>query len=125
MRKVTLTKEILQVLRPALIGAKGTIKREIVNGESQLFQTEGNNLYLVIRPEGSEMVLVAMAGSRFMQSRQEIINFARTHQFESIRVHTKFNKQFERLKFMTGFKVVEVRHSLFGRDEWIYRMELI
>jgi len=125
VRRVPLTAHILQVLRPALIGAKGTIKSEIVSGVSHLYQTDGNNLYVVIRPEGDVMVVVAIAGSRLYQSRQEILNFARFNQFKSIRFHTKHPEHLERALTGLPFALIEVRKALFGNDELIYKLELM
>ena len=114
----------MQVLKPALIGAKGTIKREITNGVSQVYQTSNGRLIVVLRGEAKQLVVVAVAGSKLYQSRQEIITFARFNQFTSIRFHTKYPERLTR--GLSGLPIahVETRHSIIGRDELIYVLEL-
>ena len=124
MIKVALTSRALKTLRPALGGSVGTIKREIANGVSALYQSVHSRLFIVVRPEGQQHVVVAVAGSGLYQSRIEIINFARFNQFTSIRFHTKHPERLTRALSGLAFSLVETRQSLFGRDELIYVMGL-
>ena len=124
MRKVAMTSAIIKTLRPALSGAIGTIKREINSGVSELYQSSGGHLLIVVRGEGSQLVVVAVAGSKLYQSRQEIINFARFNQFTSIRFHTKHPERLTRALNGLLFSLIETRKSLLGRDELVYKLEL-
>ena len=114
----------MQVLKPAISGAKGTIKREIEQGISELYQTDDNNLYVVLRREGSVMVAVAVAGSRLRQSRAEVINFARLNNFNSIRFHTTHPERLTKGLAGLPLVLVEVHRAIFGPDELVYKMEL-
>jgi len=123
MRKVTLTKQIMQVLKPALLGAKGTIKREIIQGASHLYLTSDHLLYLVLRPEGEQLVIVAASGKSIKNSRQEIIVFAKQNNFKSIRFHTKNPKYLA--KGMAGLPIhlIETRKGVFS-SEYVYQLNL-
>lgn len=123
MRKIKLTKDVMQVLKPALFLAKGTIKSEINQGVSTLYVADNNKLYVVLRPELDELVVVAVAGHGLYQSRSEIINFAIQHGFHSLRFHTRAPELLERALTGLGFKLIEVRRHLIGRD-FIYRLDL-
>lgn len=123
MRKVSLTKQIMQVLKPALFNAKGTIKGEIAQGISHLYLTSNNLLYLVLRPEGKQLVAVAVAGKKLRDSRQEIIAFAKQGGFTSIRFHTKHPEYL--VKGLSGLptRLIEVRKSIFS-SEYVYQLNL-
>lgn len=123
MRKIKLTKDVMQVLKPALFLAKGTIKSEIKQGISTLYVADNNKLYVVLRPELDELVVVAVAGHGLYHSRLEIINFAIQHGFHSMRFHTREPELLERALMGLGFKLIEVRRQLIGRD-FIYRLDL-
>jgi len=114
----------MQVLKPALVGAKATIASEIKSGISHLYQTNDGNLYAVLRPEGQQLVAVAVAGGKLKQSRHHLINFAIANNFKSIRFHTKHPERL--IKGLAGLplNLIEVRQSLLGRDELIYTLEL-
>lgn len=124
MHAVSLTKHVMRVLKPALQGAQGTIKREIASGISKLYQTEDGNLYVVIRREGNIAVFVAVAGYGLYHSRNELIDFARINHFSAIRFHTKHPERLR--KGLQGLLVkrIAVNKSLFARDEWVYLLEL-
>lgn len=112
------------MLRPALAGAMGTIKRELQSGVSQLYQTSKGNLLVVLRPEGNELVVVAVAGSQLAASAHEIIRFALHHQFNSIRFHTKVPERLTKGLANVPHELVEVRQSLLGKDELVYRIRI-
>ena len=124
MRKIALTSQIMQVLKPALLGAKGTVKGEIERGISQLYITSNNNLYLVLRAEGSQLVIVAAAGRKLKESRQEIIDFAKNNYFTIIRFHTKHPERLRKSFQGLPINLVEVRKSLLQKDELVYQLKL-
>ena len=113
-----------QALRPALVGAKGTIRRELLTGICHLYRTQDNSLYVVLRPEGRELVVVAVAGTRLRQARSEIINFAQTQGFTTIRFHTRHPERLQKGLAGLPVRLVETRKALWGNDERVYRMEL-
>jgi len=123
MQKINLTKEILRVLKPALFLAKGTIKREIKKGISHLYITRNNKLYVVLRPENKELVVVAVAGSQLYQSRQEIVNFAINSGFNSIRFHTRKPDLLKKALTGLNIKLIEIRRGLFG-SEYVFNLAL-
>jgi hypothetical protein len=123
MRSVLPTKSIMQVLRPALFLAKGTVKREIEQGISHLYVTSSNTLYIVLRPENQELVAVAVAGTGLYHSRQEIINFAKASGFKTIRFHTRVPDLLSRALNGLNVQLIDVKKSLF-RKEYIYRVRL-
>jgi hypothetical protein len=123
MRRINLTKDVMQVLRPALFLAKGTIKSEINQGISNLYVADNNKLYVVLRPEFDELVVVAVAGHGLYQSRLEIINFGIQNGFHSIRFHTREPELLERALMGLDFKLIEVRRPIIGRD-FVYRLDL-
>jgi hypothetical protein len=123
MQKVALNKQIMQVLKPALFNAKGTIKSEIIAGKSHLYLTSNSLLYLVFRYEGEQLVIVAAAGSKLKESRQEIISFARQNNFKSIRFHTR-NPEFL-AKAMKGLSFALMEKKLgFFTDEFVFQLEI-
>ncbi len=123
MRKITLTKQIMQVLKPALFNAKGTVKREIIKGVSHLYLSSNNLLYLVLRPEKSQLVVVAAAGKKLRDSRQEIINFANKNGFTSIRFHTRHPEYLAKGLSGLPLRLIEVRKTIFS-NEYIYQLNL-
>jgi len=124
MRKLPLSIEAMRALKPALQGAQGTIKREIKQGTSKLYQTDNANLIVVIRREGNTAVFVAVAGTKLYQAQDELIGFARINHFTSIRFHTTHPERLRKGLAGLPIKRVAIRKSLFGRDEWIYLLEL-
>lgn len=124
MHKINVTPRVLEILRPALTGAMGTVSREIKSGISTVYQSANKALYIVVRSEGNQLVVVAVAGSTLYQSRGEIINFARLNQFKSIRFHTKHPERLARALSGLPFKHIKTRKALFSRDELIYKLEL-
>lgn len=81
-------------------------------------------LLIVTRREGTQLVIVAVAGKGLYQSREEIIHFARFNQFTSIRFHTKHPERLRRALQGLPVSLIDTRKSLFGRDELIYLLEL-
>ena len=125
MRKVPITDEALRALKPALAGGRITVRRELVAGVSQLYLTPDGNLYVVLRPEGWELVVVAVAGSRLKQSRQAIIDFAVANGYRSIRFHTRHPERLQKGLAGLPVQLVEIRKVTLGRDELVYRLELV
>jgi hypothetical protein len=124
MLPVKLSNQVLQVLKPALSFAKGTIKREIKQGISQLYQTDQGNLFVVVRPEGRELVVVAVAGKNLYFSQQEIISFARKNGYLTLRFHTRHPEHLSKGLQGLNITLIEKRKHLIGSDEFVYRMVL-
>ncbi|MEZ7278676.1 hypothetical protein [Pseudoalteromonas sp. 68 DY56-GL68] len=115
-----------KTLAPALKGGAGAIKREIKQGGASVYQSSNKNIYAVVRPEGQELVFVAVAGVNLASVVNEFVLFAKQRGFSSIRYHTR-NPHF----LAKGVKalaikpqLIEVRKAVFGNDEYIYRVKL-
>lgn len=113
-------------LAPALKGGAGVIKREIKQGAASVYQSSNKNVFAVVRPEGKELVFVAVAGKNLASAVNEFVLFAKQRGFSSIRYHTK-NPYFL-AKGVSALAVkpqlIEVRKAIFGNDEYIYRVNL-
>ncbi|GHE87465.1 hypothetical protein [Thalassotalea profundi] len=114
----------MQALKPALPFAKGTIKNEIINGISQLYSTNARNLYIVTRPEGAELVIVAVVGKNLLSAQQEIINFAKINGFKTIRFHTTQIKRLKKGLRGLNYQLVEHKKRFLRGDEYVYRLRL-
>lgn len=117
-------KDIKNQLAPALHGAKGTIKREVLTGIAQLWSFNNGELLAVTRLEGEEFVLVAVAGKRLRKYTAQIVNYARQSGAFTFRVHTQVPKVIGRALREYPFQLVEVRDHLFQEPEFVYRMSL-
>jgi len=124
MRKIAVTNDLLHQLRPALWGAKATIRNELARGASSLFQTSGKNLIAVIRFERQAMVVVAVVGRNLNASVDEFISLARQHMCTSIRFHTKNPQHLEKGLGNLPLKLIEVRNNLFSKPELVYMLRL-
>jgi hypothetical protein len=124
MQRISLTPSILQMLRPALWGAIATIRQEIHSGISQLYITCNSNLYVVLRPEGQELVVVAIVGKNLKQSAREIINHAIARGFSTLRFHTLNPEHLQKGVGSLPFVLVEKRPRLLRRTEHVYKLEL-
>ena len=124
MIEIKLTKPILKLLRPALAGAVGTVKTEILKGESKLFLSDSKELFIVLREEVDQLVVVAVAGRHLIKAQQEIIDYARKNGFLSIRYHTKFPRRL--IAGLRGLnkKLIEIRQHVFGKTEFVYIINL-
>lgn len=111
------------MLAPALQGGKRRIEREIEKGVSKAYLTSHRNLAVVVRPEGRELVYVAVAGSNLKLSVDEMIAFAKTRGFSSIRFHTKHPERLKKGLAGVAVELVEKRQSLFS-TEYVYRFYL-
>ncbi|PKG39703.1 hypothetical protein [Psychromonas sp. Urea-02u-13] len=111
-------------LSPALNNAKGTIKREVLTGVSKLWSFNDGELLAVTRLEGSEFVLVAVAGKSLRKYTPEIYSYAKRVGASTLRVHTQVPKAIGRALRAYPFKLIEVRESLFNKTEFVYRMDL-
>lgn len=113
-------------LAPALKGGAGVIKREIKQGVASVYQSSNKNVFAVVRPEGKELVFVAVAGKNLASAVNEFVLFAKQRGFSSIRYHTK-NPYFV-AKGVSALAIkpqlIEVRKAIFGNDEYIYRVNL-
>lgn len=113
-------------LAPALKGGAGVIKREIKQRVASVYQSSNKNVFAVVRPEGKELVFVAVAGKNLASAVNEFVLFAKQRGFSSIRYHTK-NPYFV-AKGVSALAIkpqlIEVRKAIFGNDEYIYRVNL-
>jgi len=123
MRKTAVTADKLHLLRPALWGAKGTIKRELATGVSSLYQSSGNNLLMVVRFEQGEMVVVAVVGRNLKSCVGEIITLAKQNFCTSIRFHTKHPRHLEKGVKGLVLTLIEVHKGIFS-NEYVFRLEL-
>lgn len=112
-------------LSEATKGAKATIKKEITSGRAHAFITNNKKIALVVRAEGKELVIVALAGSGLAQVVTEIINYAKSRGFESLRFHTKHPERLKKGLAGVNVKLVETRKKLIGKDEQVYKICLI
>lgn len=116
--------KIKKQLSPALHGAKGTVKREVLTGNAKLWSFNDGELLAVTRLEGSEFVLVAVAGKSLRKYTPEIYNYARQCGALTLRFHTQVPKAIGRAMRAYPFKLIEVKKSLLQKPEFIYRMDL-
>lgn len=107
-------------------GGAGLIKREIKQGLATTWITSNRQVAAIIRPEGRELVFVAVAGTNLARAVNEFVLFAKQRGFSSIRYHTK-NPHFL-AKGVSALAIkpqlVEIRKAIFGNDEYIYRVKL-
>ncbi|KZX00944.1 hypothetical protein JL49_09030 [Pseudoalteromonas luteoviolacea] len=127
MEKANLTPDVLRVLRPALYGAKGTIKREIEQGISELHKL--NQLLIVTRKEAFknrdrfELVVVAVAGRGLVDAVQPLIKYALATGCSSIRWHTR-NPEYIKHGFANlPIEQPTIRKGFFY-DTYIFRLVL-
>jgi len=115
-----------KTLAPAMKGGAGLIKREIKQEVARVYQSNNSNVFAVVRPEGNELVFVAVAGKGLAHVANEFVLFAKQNGFSSIRYHTK-NPYFL-AKGVSALAIkpqlIEIRKALFGNDEYIYRIKL-
>lgn len=104
--------------------AVGTIKSEIEKGISQLYQTVLGNLLVVLRPEGSELVVVAVVGKNLKASQIEIINFAKSQGFSTIRFHARHPEYLRKGLQGLSYELIDVRNHFFSGTEYVYRINL-
>lgn len=121
MESVELTKPVLKVLRPALPSAKGTIKREILQGVSKLHKQ--GQLYIVTRKESLELVVVAVAGRGLLYAIPHIIKYARKQGCKSVRWHTQNPKAIQHGFAHLPVELIEIRKGIF-KNEYVYRLVL-
>lgn len=118
------TNAVKKQLSPALSGAKGTIKREVLTGVCKLWSFNDGELLAVTRLEGTEFVLVAVAGKSLRKYTPEIYSYAKQVGALTLRTHTQVPKVIGRALRDYPFKLIEVRKSLFQPPEFVYRMDL-
>jgi hypothetical protein len=86
-----------------------SIRNSVQDNESNLYHFQGDNtdLFMVIRSEGSEMVVVCVGGEGIKEAGQYLIENAQKLGFTSIRYHAK-NPAVHRLYSGYGFGGEEV-----------------
>ena len=117
-------KQIKKQLAPALTGAKGTIKSEVLTGISKLWSFNNGELLAVTRLEGNEFVLVAVAGKSLRKHTPQIYSYAKQCGALTLRVHTQVPRLIGRALREYPFKLISVRNHLFQQPEFVYRMSL-
>ena len=109
------SKEASARLKPALPGtSRQFIKRQVKRGDAGLVLFD--DLAVVLRIEGSELVVVAAAGRGLLAATRLIFNFAREKGLSTIRFHTRRKGLLRHVK-QWPFYLIEQRG-----DEYIYRM---
>lgn len=121
MQEVKLTKHISKILRPALYFAKGTVKTEIEQGISQLHRI--NDLFVVTRKEGAELVIVAAAGRNLIDAVNPLIAYAKLNGCKTVRWHTRNPEHIQHAFKHLPIQHPEIRKGFFY-DEYIYRLVL-
>lgn len=122
MKRVVLTQTRRTALKRA--DANRRIFDEIATGKSRLMQLQTAPLLTVLRPEGGELVVVAVVGSNLKAGSLEIMQYARLQRFNTIRFHTTLPELL--LKSLAHVPVIKIEHRrrLFGPDEHIFRVKL-
>ena len=118
------TNDVKKQLSPALRGAMGTIKREVLSGVSQLWSFNNGELLAVTRLEGAEFVLVAVAGKSLRKYTPAIVSYSKSTGAATFRFHTKVPHLLAKAARQYPFTLIDVRNSLFGSPEYVYRMNL-
>jgi hypothetical protein len=89
LRKEIWSAQAEQILKPALCGDERIIADEVARGVSELYSANGGHLFVVLRAEGDELVIVAVAGKGLLEFGRWIFQRARDQGYESIRYHTQ------------------------------------
>lgn len=113
-----------KVLSPAYGDDTQFIESEIAAGICTVFRAANAPLYLVIRYEGSEMVVVAAAGKQLAKATQEIIEHAKAKGMQSIRFHTIDPHRLEKGVKGLPIELAEHRPNASASDEFVFRMRL-
>lgn len=89
-QKIAWNPQAEAVLFPALRGDLAGIRDEVQDGAASLYRFDHNrgSTWVVLRGEGSELVVVAMAGAGLHNVAAAIISSARRSGFASLRCHT-------------------------------------
>jgi len=124
IRQLKLSKGLKKMLKPSLGSDASSVYDEIESGRSKLMQFS-DSLIGVIRFEGRQMVVVAVAGKGLFQARQSIIDMAVANGSVSIRFHTRNGERL--LKGVRGLPLtlIEVRKSFLRRPEYVYLLEVM
>lgn len=94
------------------------VKDELLTGRASLYQVGG--VTIVLRPEGSELVVVSMAGSGLLPAAVAIADFGRRQGFNTARFHTK-REDMGRLRGLVPF----ISTQRVSRREFIHRVRLL
>ena len=113
-------------LKPALGSGAGYVRREIERGVSKAYRLTLAPMFVVLRPEGETLVVVAVAGKNLAAAIIELESFAITRGFKFVRFHTKHP---ERLKkglstLRRPIRLIENRPRPLGRNELVYQVDL-
>ncbi|MBU3022877.1 hypothetical protein [Aestuariibacter sp. A3R04] len=125
MKKVPLTREFKDALKPALWGnAEKTVFDEIETGAAGLYLTESGGLLVVLRREVATLVVVAVVGSNLKSERDEIFRFATANGYKNIRFHTRAPEHLKKGLYGLPVRLLRVENRTFGADEYVYTLEL-
>lgn len=93
------------------------IKRELLNGVSTLYKVGGTTV--VVRPEGSELVVVSLSGRGLLDAAIYLAGWARYRGFTTARFHTK-RADMGRLKRLLNF----ISTTQVSKREFIHKVRL-
>lgn len=94
------------------------IKRELISGVSSLYKVGGATV--VLRPEGSELVVVSLAGQGLLNAAVHLANFGRKNGFSTARFHTQ-RADMGRLKSVLPF----ISTTQVSKREFIHKVKLL
>lgn len=120
MREIALNQHVLNVLRPALKGAERAILKELERGNTKLYAL--GEVFLIVRFEPTEFVVVALAGRNLSLYSFDIAEFARSKGYTVVRYHTRNPERL--VKGLKGLvvRLVDVRRRFLGADEYVYKV---
>lgn len=107
-------------LRKAAEGDLAVILAEIVSGVSTLWRSSVSDMLIVLRPEGNELVIVALVGRGLSPVLFEVADFAKVQGFRTIRFHTFRPQNLQ--KALKGWPVQIIDTPVIkGRMQTVYR----
>lgn len=121
MRKLKLDKAVKRYMRSV---TPTSVFKEIEQGKASVVLVS-ESLMAIIRMELQTMVIVAIKGSKVYENRDKLIELARANGATRARFHTKYPERLEKATAGLPIELVEVRPSLFGRDEYVYSMGVL
>lgn len=122
MKPVALTNARQNLLK--LADADKAVFAEIQSGITRLYQLSTAPLLAAIRPEGREMVVVAVVGKNLKIGALELIKYGRIQGFTTARFHTTRPQKL--LRSLVNIPVNKIAHKrrFFKPDEHVYRVIL-
>ncbi len=126
MKRIEYSRQVMRVLKPAMGSGRRTIEKQIKQDRAFVYQSDNGQVFAIVRPEGTELVFVAVAGKGLAYTANEFILFAKSQGFSTLRYHTKNPHYLKHgvAAAMTKPHLVEIRKALIGADEYVYRINL-